>query len=59
VDDCVIGASSEAARQWYLSRLSKRFPVNEKVTGIISFEEPGRILSMQVKYDIEKGILVI
>ena len=57
VDDCVIGASSEAARQWYLSRLSKRFPVNEKSTGIISFEEPGRILSMQVKYDIEKGIL--
>ena len=57
VDDCVIGASSEAARQWYLSRLSKRFPVNEKSTGIISFEEPGRILSMQVKYDIVKGIL--
>jgi hypothetical protein len=28
VDDCVIAASSEAARQWYLSRLPKRFPVN-------------------------------
>jgi len=57
VDDCVIGASSEAVRQWYLSRLSKRFPVNEKSNGIISFDEPGRILSMQVKYDIKKGIL--
>ena len=57
VDDCVIAASSEAARQWYLSRLSKRFPVNPKSTGIISFAEPGRILSMQVRYDIEKGIL--
>ena len=57
VDDCVVAASSEAARQWYLSRLSKRFPVNPKSTGIISFAEPGRILSMQVRYDIEKGIL--
>ena len=57
VDDCVVAASSEAVRQWYLSRLSKRFPVNPKSTGIVSFAEPGRILSMQVSYDIEKGIL--
>jgi hypothetical protein len=42
VEDCVIAASSEAARQWYLSRLSKRFPVNPKSTGIISFAEPVR-----------------
>ena len=56
VDD-VIAASSETARQWYLSRLSKRFPVNSKSTGIISFAEPGRILSMQVRYHTEKGIL--
>jgi hypothetical protein len=54
VDDCGIAASSKAARQWYLSRLSKRFPVSPKSTGIISFAEPGRVLSMQVRYDIGK-----
>ena len=57
VDDAVIAASSEEARQWYLQRLAARFPVNEKSTGLISFDDPGRILSMHVRYDIQKGIL--
>lgn len=57
VDDCIVAASSEEARQWFLTRLSKRFPVNQKSTGLISFEDPGRILSMHVRYDVARGIL--
>jgi len=57
VDDAVVAASSEEARQWYLQMLAARFPVNEKSTGLISFDDPGRILSMHVRYDRQKGSL--
>jgi hypothetical protein len=40
-----------------MERLGKRFPVNPNSSGNISFEEPGLILSMNVRYDIIKGIL--
>ena len=59
VDDCLIAASSEAARKWYMERLSKRFPVNEKSSGLITVKDPGLVLSMNVRYDIAKGILQI
>ena len=40
-----------------MSRLKARFPVNPKSTGSISFEEPGLLLSMNVRYNKEDGIL--
>jgi len=57
VDDTVIASSSEKARQWLMSRMEKRFPVNAKSTGLITYETPGLILSMNVRYDRERGIL--
>ena len=57
VDDSIILASSPEAQQWLMERLSKRFPVNPNSSGNISFGEPGLILSMNVRYDIERGIL--
>ena len=57
VDDLVIGASSEEARQWFMKHLEERFPVNPKSSGIISVDSPGLVLSMQIKYDREKGTL--
>lgn len=57
VDDCLVAASSTAALDWYNSRLKQRFPVNPKSSGYISKENPGLLLSMQVKYDFNKGEL--
>jgi hypothetical protein len=57
VDDCLISSSSEAARIWFMERLEKRFPVNPNSSGRISFEEPGLLLSMNVRYDQKQGIL--
>jgi hypothetical protein len=57
VDDCLLAASSEEARRWFMERLEKRFPVNPKSTGVISFETPGLVLSMNVRYDAKKGVL--
>jgi len=57
VDDSLILASSPEAREWLMVRMNQRFPVNPNSTGTISFEEPGLILSMNVRYDIVKGIL--
>ena len=57
VDDILIGSSSEAARLWFMQRLEKRFPVNEKSTGVITVASPGLVLSMHVRYNREHGIL--
>ena len=57
VDDSIILASSPEAQQWLMERLSKRFPVNPNSSGSINFSEPGLSLSMNVRYDIERGIL--
>lgn len=40
-----------------MDQLKNRFPVNEKSSGEISVIDPGLLLSMQVKYDKENGIL--
>ena len=40
-----------------MSQLEARFPVNPKSTGVISFDSPGLVLSMQVRYDRARGIL--
>ena len=40
-----------------MERLQARFPVNPKSTGVISFDSPGLILSMRVRYDREQGLL--
>jgi hypothetical protein len=47
VDDCLIAASSEEARRWYMDRLSQRFPVNEKSSGLITVNDPGLVLSSE------------
>ena len=57
VDDTVIASSSDEARQWFMSRMEARFPVNAKSTGVITYDSPGLILSMNVHYDRERGIL--
>ena len=59
VDDCIVTASSESARAWFMKRLEHRFPVNPKSTGVIGVEKPGHVLSMEVKYDRQKGVLSI
>ena len=57
VDDCLIASSSEAARQWFMERLEARFPVNPNCSGVITFDSPGLVLSMNIRYDRERGIL--
>jgi len=57
VDDSLILASSVEAQQWLMERLGKRFPVNASSSGEISFEEPGLLLSMNVRYSRAQGIL--
>ena len=57
VDDCVLASSSNEARLWFMERLEKRFPVNPKSSGLITFDTPGLVLSMHVRYDQEKGVL--
>jgi hypothetical protein len=57
VDDLIIAASSEEARKWFMQKLESRFPVNPKSTGLISFDSPGLVLSMHVRYDREHGVL--
>jgi hypothetical protein len=57
VDDCLIAASSEEARRWYMDRLSQRFPVNEKSSGLITVDDPGLVLSMNVRYNKDEGKL--
>ena len=57
VDDMLISSSSEAARTWFMERLEARFPVNPNSSGIITFDSPGLVLSMNIRYDRERGIL--
>jgi hypothetical protein len=57
VDDSLILASSSEARKWLMDRLGKRFPVNASSSGEISFEEPGLLLGMNVRYSRTDGIL--
>lgn len=57
VDDLLCASSSEAARLWFMSQLEARFPVNPKSTGVITFDSPGLVLSMQIRYDRDRGIL--
>ena len=57
VDDLLIATSSIEAREWFLKRLSHRFPVNPNSTGIIDKDHPGLLLSMDVYYDREAGVL--
>ena len=57
VDDLLIATSTMEAREWFLKRLSHRFPVNPNSTGIIDKDRPGLILSMDVHYDRDAGIL--
>ena len=59
VDDLIIGSSSHEARLWFMNHLEARFPVNAKSTGVITFDQPGLVLSMHVRYDRERGILQI
>jgi hypothetical protein len=40
-----------------MERLQARFPVNPKSTGVITFDSPGLILSMRVRYDRDLGHL--
>ncbi len=40
-----------------MDRLQARFPVNPKSTGVITFDSPGLILSMRVRYDRDRGHL--
>ena len=53
----LIASSCERARLWFMKRPEKRFPVNPKSSGLITFDSPGLVLSMQVIYNREKGIL--
>ena len=57
VDDCLVAASSQEALDWFMSHLSKRFPVNPSSSGEITTEKPGLLLSMQVSYDRTHGVL--
>lgn len=57
VDDCLIAATSINAFDWFITKLKGRFPVNPKSSGLITVNEPGFVLSMQVYYDINAGIL--
>jgi hypothetical protein len=57
VDDSLILASSVEAQRWLMERLVKRFPVNASRSGEISFEDPGLLLSMNVRYSRAQGIL--
>jgi hypothetical protein len=57
VDDLLIAASSEAARLHFMEKLNARFPVNPNATGLITFDKPGLVLSMRVRYDQARGIL--
>ena len=40
-----------------MDRMKHRFPVNDKSTGVISLENPGLLLSMNVYYDRARGEL--
>ena len=57
VDDNLMAFSSEAAQDWFMERFSSRFPVNPNSTGNITFDRPGLLLSMNIRYDRAKGIL--
>jgi hypothetical protein len=57
VDDCFIAASSQPALDWFLDRMKKRYPVNPNSSGEVTVASPGRLLSMNVYYDRENGIL--
>lgn len=57
VDDCLIAASSQQVLDEFMIKLKARFPVNAKSSGEISVDDPGLLLSMQVKYDKQGGIL--
>ena len=40
-----------------MARLKHRFPVNDKSTGVITAENPGLVLSMNLFYDRTRGVL--
>ena len=43
--------------EWFDSKLEKRFPTNATEAREITVDNPGWILSTEVRYDREKGIL--
>ena len=57
VDDCLLAASSKEVLQDCITSMSARFPVNESSSGYITTTNPGLLLSMHVRYDIDRGIL--
>jgi len=57
VDDCLVAASSTKALDWFMERISDRFPINPSSSGFVTSEEPGLLLSMHVKYDRDAGLL--
>jgi hypothetical protein len=57
VDDCCVSVSSQEALDWYIKRLSDRFPINSSASGFVTVDEPGLLLSMHVKYDRALGVL--
>jgi hypothetical protein len=59
VDDCLVVASSEEAKSWFMDKLGSRFPVNPSSSGEVSVESPGLLLSIQLYYDRTKGKLIL
>ena len=57
VDDCLVAASSQQALVWFTDHLKQRFPVNPASSGAITVDNPGLLLSMQVRYDKKGGVL--
>jgi len=57
VDDCLLAASSKEVLDWYLENLAQRFPVNPSSSGYITWDKPGLLLSMHVRYDRDRGLL--
>ena len=57
VDDLTLATSSTSAMEWFDSKLEKRFPTNATEAREITVDNPGWILSTEVRYDREKGIL--
>ena len=52
VDDLSIATSTTDAYNWFISTLSRRFPINSDETGALDW-----MLSMSVKYDIDAGTI--
>ena len=57
VDDLTLATSSTSAMEWFDSKLEKRFPTNATEAREITVDNPGWILSTEVRYDRENGVL--